>query len=251
MKPINRKYKLFFIILAASLIYGSVVCIFLNASTVYAKETPSSSGINVPGGENTSEGDEGSDFPEEPSEPEVTPSPAKGSYENPYNAKKAVTITFEDRNYQGKNKHVKGQFKVKLKTVIKGKKAASYLKKLSSQNPKAPSGSQWIVLSYKITYKKGTVKSIDPSYLINPYSNFYDSKCEKITSFKDYKPNFGKKEFTINILRVEIPKKKTKNLCTALLVKNNRLPVSYRICTGYEKKDGKSIPVYEWFKISG
>ena len=175
----------------------------------------------------------------------------KGSFENPYNAKKSINIIYEDYQYfPKKNNHAKGDFKITLKSVIKGNKAYKYLKTLDKENIKPEKGYQWLVLKFDIKYKDGNIKNdFDASYLINPYSNFFNSEQEKITSFSKYRPLFGNKEYTNNILRTGISLKETKSLWTAIMVKDDWFPIYYRICTGYTGKGEDKAPVYEWFKI--
>lgn len=188
--------------------------------------------------------------PEEENPPKEKPS-EKGSFENPYNAKKAINISYEDYQYfPSKSDYAKGDFNISLKGVLKGNKAYKYLKELDNNNVKPKKGYQWLVLKYEIKYKKGNIKNnFNASYLINPYSNFFTSKQKKITSFSKYKPLFGSKEFTHNIIRSSISQKETKSLWTAIMVKDDWFPIYYRICTGYTGKGENKAPVFEWFKI--
>lgn len=209
--------------------------------------------------ETTEKGETAPDNPDNPDNenppgedipPEKKPSP-KGSFENPYNAKKTIHISYEDYKYfPAADKYAKGDFRVTLKGVLKGKKAYKFLKALDKGNAKPKEGCQWLVLKYEIKYKKGNIKKdFDASYLINPYNNFFSADKEKITSFSEYKPLFGSKEYTHNITRTEISRKETKTLWTAIMVKNDQLPVYYRISTGYTEKEGDKVPEYKWFKI--
>lgn len=211
---------------------------------------------------NTAEDKTNPDNPDEPDEPNSeNPSKEedppkekpskKGSFENPYNAKKTISISYEDYDYfPSEDKHAKGDFKITLKGTLKGTKAYKFLKAFDESNAKPKKGYQWLVLKYEIKYKKGSIKKdFDASYLINPYNNFFSCKQKKITSFSKYKPSLGNREYTHNIMRAKISQNETKTLWTAIMVKDDWFPVYYRICTDYTEKEGHKTPVYEWFKI--
>lgn len=161
-----------------------------------------------------------------------------GSRTNPLSA--YDDNTFELYDYE----QYIGKFKVRLLEYKDGKEANDLIMQNDFNEPPA-NGQEYIHLKFEIHYISGE-KEISATDVINHYSNFYNFEANKQVEEIDY--GVGYDDSVEDMVNISLYPGGSATCRTAILIKTGNSPITYRIQTGYNKKNYE--PVYTWFTTS-
>lgn len=165
-----------------------------------------------------------------------TPTPEKGSRENPYNAYEQYSTDIYDYG------SFVGNFTVQLLDYKQGHEAYNLV--MQNENNTAPTaGQEYIYMKFIIKYNSGS-ESVDASTVINYHGNIFNHGMTNAVTNIDWGFNYD--------LDVEDMTDTTlypggSAVCSvAILVRSGNTPVTYRLETG---QTSDYEPIYKWFRI--
>lgn len=170
--------------------------------------------------------------------PTLTPTPVPnfepGSKENPLSAYTPYTTDIYD--YETNI----GKFTIQLLDYKDGQDAYGYVMK-NEINDEPTESQEYIYVKFKIDYLSGQ-KEVSATEVVNHYSNFYNSVSNYQLENNGWGFGFEDVEDMVNISLYP----GGSAICSkAIIVRSGNTPITYRIQTGYDRKN--YVPIYTWF----